>query len=294
MRGRILIAIAGAIIIMGNLFVRRDASMRTCGKPLVGMLVLTLLVCPVAHSQDRNAAQEASFFTGWTFEVAPYLWLPALDGTVTVRGLSAGVDQSVGDTIDLLFDSLKFAALGLAEARKGDVFLTLDFLYMDLGGNVQTDIGAGVNVRAKQLILEFGGGYHLVDWSLTGAGQATLSVDVLAGGRFVDLDSGVTIENLVDVDRSKAWLDPLLGGRIKVDIIDRLSVVVRGDIGGFGVGSHFTWNIGAIIAYRASQRITLGAGYRLLDINFSEGKGSEKFQYDVQMRGPVLGFAIRF
>jgi hypothetical protein len=256
--------------------------------------MLTLLVCPVAHSQDSNAAQEASLFSGWTFQVAPYLWLPALDGTVTVRGRSADVDQSVGDTIDALFDSLKFAALGRAEARRGDAFLTLDLLYLDLGENVQTDIGAGVTVRAKQLILAFGGGYHLLDWSWTGAGQPTVSVDVLAGGRFVDLDSGVTIENLVDVDRSESWLDPFLGARLKVGIIDRLSVVVSGDIGGFGVGSHFTWNMVAILAYQVSQRISVGAGYRILDMNFSEGKGSEKFEYDVQMRGPLLGFAIRF
>jgi hypothetical protein len=79
-----------------------------------------------------------------------------------------------------------------------------------------------------------------------------------------------------------------------VDIIDRLLVTGRGDIGGFGAGSHFTWNMVAILAYQVSQCITLGAGYRILDINFSEGTGSEKFQYDVQMRGPMLGFAIHF
>lgn len=41
--------------------------------------------------------------------------------------------------------------------------LTLDLLYLDLGENVQTDMGAGVTVRSKQLILEFGGDYHLLD-----------------------------------------------------------------------------------------------------------------------------------
>jgi opacity protein-like surface antigen len=129
---------------------------------------------------------------------------------------------------------------------------------------------------------------------LTGEGKPTLSVDFLAGDRFVHLDSSLRIENLVDVDRSKDWLDPFLGARLGLDIIDRLSVAVRGDIGGFGVGSHFTWNMVAILAYQVSQRITLGAGYRILDINFSEGTGSQKFKFDVQMRGPMLGFAIRF
>jgi hypothetical protein len=121
-----------------------------------------------------------------------------------------------------------------------------------------------------------------------------LSVDFLAGGRFVYLDSSITIESLADVDGSRDWLDPFLGGRLTLDIIDRLSVVVRGDIGGFGVGSHFTWNVVTLLAYQVSQRITLGAGYRILDINYSEGKGSDKFKFDLQMRGSMLGFAIHF
>jgi opacity protein-like surface antigen len=121
-----------------------------------------------------------------------------------------------------------------------------------------------------------------------------VSVDLLAGGRLVYLDVGLTIENFADVDRSQDWLDPFLGARLKVDIIDRLSVAVRGNIGGFGVGSHFTWNMAAILAYQVSQRITLGAGYRILDINYSEGTGTDQFRFDVQMRGPMLGFAIQF
>jgi hypothetical protein len=94
--------------------------MRAYGRLLVGMLVLTRLVCPATYSHAEGAPQEASLFKGWTFEVAPfYLWIPAQDGTVSVGGLSSDVDLSVGDTLDLLFDSFKFAATGRAEARKG-------------------------------------------------------------------------------------------------------------------------------------------------------------------------------
>lgn len=121
---------------------------------------------------------------------------------------------------------------------------------------------------------------------MPGEGKAILSVDFLGGGRFVHLDSGITIERLVGVDRSQDWLDPFLEARLKVDIIDRLSVAVRGDIGGFGAGSHFTWSVATILAYQVSQHISLGAGYRILDINYSEGKGSDKFTFDVQMQGP--------
>jgi hypothetical protein len=55
---------------------------------------------------------------------------------MTIRGISADVDLSVGDTLDLLFDSLKFAATGRAEARKGNALLTLDLMYMNLEENI--------------------------------------------------------------------------------------------------------------------------------------------------------------
>lgn len=269
--------------------------MSAYGRLLVGTLVLTRLVCPAAYSHAGEAPQEASWFTGWTFDVAPfYLWLPALDGRITVGETSASVDQSVGDTLDLALESLKFGATGRVEARKGRALLTLDLMYMDLGENVQTDVGAGVTVRSKQLILEFGGGYHLLDWSVAGEGTPSLAVDVLAGERYVDLDSGLTIEHVLDVDRSQDWLDPFVGGRLTVNIIDRLSVAVRGDIGGFGVGSHVTWNMAAILRYQVSPRVSVGAGYRILDINYSEGTGAHAFRYDVQMRGPVLGLDLHF
>jgi hypothetical protein len=132
--------------------------MSATGRLLVAMLVLVGFACPLTYGQASEARQEDSWFHGWTFDVAPfYLWLPALDGRITVGETSASVDQSVGDTLDLALESLKFGATGRVEARKGRALLTLDLLYMDLGENVQTDVGAGVTVRSKQLILEFGG-----------------------------------------------------------------------------------------------------------------------------------------
>ena len=55
----------------------------------------------------------------WKFGLAPYLWLPAMQGEITVRGHTVDVDLDLGDTLDLVFDSLKFAFMGALRPTKG-------------------------------------------------------------------------------------------------------------------------------------------------------------------------------
>jgi len=52
--------------------------------------------------------------------------------------------------------------------------------------------------------------------------------------------------------------------------------------------------VSALAAYRVSWRITLAAGYRILDINVSEGTGATTFRYAVQMHGPPAGVVRHF
>ena len=63
----------------------------------------------------------------------------------------------------------------------------------------------------------------------------------------------------------------------------RWSIGFRGDVGGFGIASNFTWKAGAVIDWRVGKFIALGAGYRALDYDYEE----DDFAYDVRQHGPV-------
>ena len=54
---------------------------------------------------------------------------------------------------------------------------------------------------------------------------------------------------------------------------------------------HLTWNLVAPLQYQMSPRVTLAAGYRVLDIDYDHGSGTDRFVYDVLTHGPVLGIA---
>jgi hypothetical protein len=258
-----------------------------------------MLAClPAAGQTTRRAPTKAA--GGWTFEVAPYLWLPALDGDISVHGRTAEVDASIGEFVETLFENFQFVTIGRMEARRGPFVFTLDLLYLSLEDEDTTSVGLQTEVDFSQLIVEFGAGYQLFDWQLGRRRWPRLSAEILVGGRYVNLDTELEITNTgplgsrVNIDQSADWLEPFVGGRLRFAVSRPLAFVVRGDAGGFGVGSDLTWDLVATIQYQTSPKITLAAGYRLLDIDYDHGSGTDKFVYDVLTHGPIFSVAFRF
>lgn len=259
--------------------------------------LLLAWLCSPASAQSRRTAPAGA----WMFDVAPlYAWLPALEGDLTVRGRTAAVDVSAGEFVETLFDSFKFAASGRVEARQRDLILTLDVLYLSMEEDGETPLGGQVDVEFSQLLLEFGGGFRLGTWRLGRGVHPVISLEALGGGRYVNLDTELGIAGAgplgrrLDVDKTVDWLEPFIGGRVRFTLSEKLALVIRGDVGGFGLGSNLTWALVSTLQYHVSRRIVLAGGYRVLDIDYDEGSGTNRFVYDVISHGPTFGFALRF
>ncbi len=69
---------------------------------------------------------------------------------------------------------------------------------------------------------------------------------------------------------------------------------MRGDVGGFGAGSDFSWQ--ALATYNMKLCVTGGTvidgyfGYRALAVDYSEGS----YELDVVQHGPVMGLTMNF
>jgi len=74
------------------------------------------------------AASETSNNDEWQFEITPYLFASAMDGTAEMRGISADIDMSFGD----IWDRLDKAFMAYSTARKGDWVYSLDFICFKL------------------------------------------------------------------------------------------------------------------------------------------------------------------
>ncbi len=263
---------------------------------LAFLVMAFTLIGSLAYAQSTSSEKDK-----WEFNVIPYFWMAGIEGDITVKGTTSHVDVPFRD----ILKDLDFGGEVHVEAWKDRWGLFLDATYLKLSvddnGISQTLGPVDVSVDMGQWLVEFGGVYRLGRWSLGKEKGRTLSLDALGGGRYwdlsVDVDATVPLAGLaVSVDRSKSWIDPFFGARVLVDLTEKLSLAVRGDIGGFGVGSssEFTWNASGIFGYHFSPMISAWLGYRALGVDYESGSGTSKFKYDVIMHGPIVGLGIQF
>ena len=55
-----------------------------------------------------------------------------------------------------------------------------------------------------------------------------------------------------------------MGGRYLRELNDQWTLILRADIGGFGVGSEFVWNVSGLVDYQPWKHISIIGGYRAL------------------------------
>jgi hypothetical protein len=97
-------------------------------------LPVLLAGTPVRAGELGSAMEEheARSEEGWTFAVAPYFWVPSLEGVTEVKGVKTRVDKTVGEFFDTLTDHMDFAALAHLEAWHGGWGGWIAGLYLDL------------------------------------------------------------------------------------------------------------------------------------------------------------------
>jgi hypothetical protein len=85
---------------------------------------------------------------------------------------------------------------------------------------------------------------------------------------------------------------PFVGGRAKAKVSDNFSVSGRFDIGGFGAGSDFSWNLILGGSYDLN-RVSLLFGYRAWHVDYDSGEGLRELELDLTTSGPFLGLTLR-
>ena len=238
---------------------------------------------------NKVFAQEKTDGKTWNFLTDIYLLFPNMNGETGIGDLlSVPIDANPGD----IFSKLKFGGMLYVEGQTKKWAITSDLVFMNLGNEItETMLLHSGTVKANQGIWEAAGLYRIFSF-----------MEVGIGGRLNHLKTSIDARRNVfpagteEVIRDNAawWYDPVIVTRLTADIKDKWLFQLRGDVGGFGIGSDFTWQAQAYVGYRFSKLFQLTAGYRILSIDYQKTTDSEPFVFDIDEFGPVIRFGFNF
>lgn len=232
------------------------------------------MLCTSAFADDSSDSD-------WQFRLAPlYLWAVNMSGDQKIGPISVPIDLDFDDIFDKLEGVVTLNFEAMHNNRWG---VLVDFSRIDIGDDQSLPSGAKLKVDFKNTLAEVDGLYRVA--------SGEHNIDVLFGLRYTDQETTV---DPAPLKVSQDWLDPVIGARWWWNFADRWGLIVRGDIGGFGVGSDFTWQALALVDWQPFNNVSFTGGYRALYQDFEDSSSSKAFEYEATLHGPLLGVNIKW
>lgn len=245
--------------------------------PLHAPIALALLTTlGSAQAQISGATQDR-----WHWQLTPYVWMTGLHGDIHPGANlpSAHVSQSFSDVLD----DLDAAFFLTGTARKDRYVVQADLSYASLSASASLPPGLPAHAKVKQTSLTLTGGYY---WTLSPQD----GLDAMAGLRAWELRSQLQAPPVLSMRLNHLFADPIVAMRWRHQWTPAWSTLLYADIGGFGVGSHTTWQWLATVNYQWRDALYLSAGYRQLAVDYR----TQAQRLNLRMGGPVLGVTWRF
>lgn len=139
-------------------------------------------IAPVEPAVVEPMVVETPISNGWEYSASLYMFAAGLSGESADGG---DIDISFSD----ILDNLEFTYMGNFSMQKEKWGLQADLIYLAMGDSPKVDLGNGLtlsNVKVKSLIITPTVTYRVVE-------SDTLSLDLLAGARYLDMEADLTI-----------------------------------------------------------------------------------------------------
>lgn len=267
-----------------------------------------------AQAQIASSPPPSGSTPGWSFAVAPYVWLPTISANLQAsnpRGgtVSTKINESIGDYLT----DINFTAMlgGVARYERFSVMTDLVFLDVSLNSNtshlssfnpgpgpidIPRSLQLGSGTRATATLWSLAGGYTLLQggWG---------NLDAVAGMRMLSLDSTTNYQLNTDIlapnrtialsrngglSVNKTYVNAIGGVTGRINIPDSLFYLpFYLDAGGGGLP--FTWQAYGGVAYSAASWVDLSVGYRYL--SFENGNSGVR---NLSLGGAIFVANFRF
>jgi hypothetical protein len=227
--------------------------------------------------------------TRFTVMVGAWTW--GVQGRLGSDGRAVEVDADWTDAFDVLHKIESSLNAGV-RVERGRWSLGARVDGADLEDTTEyNEVGSGpIGGRSSAWFVQAQLGYGFARGSFGGCGTwcAEAVVGVRACWTSLELDQGVGAAPAPAVDADLEWIDPLVGARVDFHLGRKWFAVLEADVGGFGVGSDFAWNVVGSIGYEFNCHVFVALGWRTLDIDYRDGTDV----FDAQLSGPFLHLGV--
>jgi hypothetical protein len=284
-----------------------------------------------AHDKTATAQEDdllPIYKQGWQFIVAPYLWIPGANINLARQGRFSGtttVDVPWYNLVPLLF-SQAIGAMGRVEVWHGRWGFFSDTVFIYISDSVSGGGSKEISANSGQTLINLSG--HLKIWTrllwqdvgarfLVGSVPLkadkplpVMSCELLGGLRYayynqdtrLGVNATLTAQGTEPLSQGGSFTDslimsvvePLLGLRLGFWFTPRLNLLLRGDVGGFGIAAYKSVDsvLEALVGYQVHKNIRLYGGYRAL--YFARNNNAKSLAIHAWFHGPMLGAAFNF
>lgn len=217
----------------------------------------------------------------WQFEIKPVIWNSEISLVFSDSNNDGGDEVIEPSYCFFCLDKLSAYLAVQAEARKQGFALLFDGLRVRFE-DTPVDGPASLTLDSTLGFVELAAAYrHL----------PSLPLDAYIGVRHTIVENEVRFRRLPSVQSDFDWTDPIVGARYRHALGDDWAVVLRGDLGGFGVDTDLMINASLDVEYRFNPLFALSAGYRYLDFDFDS---EDDFLLEARLQGLQIAASFRF
>jgi hypothetical protein len=225
-------------------------------------------------------------------------WITGLQGDFGVRGVVTEQDVKFTD----ILKRLDMIAVGSLYARYHRWEIFADGQYMKISDTATLPglLFDRARVSLKSAFAEAFVGYRLINCQraslsfFAGARYNYMSGDLHiakdSDPRFPILREKLGIPLSLRVSGSKDWVDPVIGLAGKVHVWKPISLWAKGDIGGFGAASDFTWQVQGGAEFQVTRWLWSDVGWRYLKNDYTSGGFTNK----TELNGPFIETGVNF
>ena len=212
-------------------------------------------------------------------------WISGLSGEFGVRGIVTEQDLKFAD----ILKDLDMIAAGSLYARyhRWEIFADGQYMKISDTASLRGILFQEANVGLKSAFAEAFLGFRVINCQagvlslFAGARYNYMSADVhLRGARLQSIRASGEID----------WVDPVIGASGKVRVYKPISFYAKGDIGGFGANSDFTWQVQGGFEVQLTRSMYTDIGWRYLKNDYTSGG----FVNKTELNGPFLETGINF